>query len=136
MWQYALQMVGRRIGTALHRAARLACPRCGARTLFRGAFAMHESCAACHLIFEREPGYFVGAIYINYAVTTLITIAGFLVLDAYTSISLTAQMLGWGAFSIVFPLWFFRYSKSLWLGVDHLFSPEELKLRVVAGPRV
>ena len=49
MWQYA-RMVGKRIGTAWHRAARLACPRCGARTLFRGALAMHETCAAGHLI--------------------------------------------------------------------------------------
>src|SRR6059036_1247037 len=33
---------------------------------------MHERCAACGLRYEREQGYFVGAIYINYAVTVAI----------------------------------------------------------------
>jgi len=129
-------MFMQRVGTALRRAANLACPRCGARTLFRGAFAMHETCAVCHLTFEREPGYFIGAIYINYAVTTLISIAGFLLLDAYAGLSLTTQLLLWSAFAIVFPLLFYRYSKSLWLAIDHLFSPEGPGVRIVPGRRV
>ena len=128
-------MFMRRMWTALHRAARLACPRCGARTLFRGTFAMHEACTVCHLVFEREPGYFIGAIYINYAATTLISIAGFLLLDAYTTISITAQVLLWSAFGIGFPLLFYRYSKSLWLAVDHLLSPEGPDLQIVPSRR-
>jgi uncharacterized protein (DUF983 family) len=70
-------MFTRRVWTALQRAALLQCPRCGARTLFRGAFAMHDTCAVCQLTFEREPGYFIGAIYINYAVTAGICVGGF-----------------------------------------------------------
>src|SRR5438874_2445283 len=104
-------MIIQRLATALYRAALLACPRCGAHTLFRGFFAMHEACAVCHLVFEREPGYFIGAIYINYAATALLSIGGFLLLDAYTTASLTTQLLVWGAFGIGFPLWFYRYSK-------------------------
>jgi uncharacterized protein (DUF983 family) len=96
---------------------------------------MHAACAVCHLPFEREPGYFVGAIYINYAATAVISISGFLLLDAYAHLSLTAQLLGWGAFGVVFPLLFYRYSKSLWLAIDHLFSPDDRDLRVAARPR-
>ncbi len=114
-----------RLWKALSAAVRLACPRCGARTLFRGAFTMHERCAVCELKFEREPGYFVGAIYINYGVTTILMIAGFLLLDAWIHPTITAQIVGWGAFGIGFPLWFFRYSKSLWLAIDHFLSPED-----------
>jgi len=123
-------MTLRRIYSALRTAAHLACPRCAARTLFRGPFSMHAQCAVCHLTFEREPGYFIGAIYINYAATVLLAVAGFLLLDAYNALSLTAQLLLWSAFSIAFPLFFFRYSKSLWLAIDHLFSPEDTTLQV------
>lgn len=125
-----------RLSTALNRALRLRCPRCGAGALFRAAFAMHECCAVCHLVFEREPGYFVGAIYINYAVTVILAIGGFLLLDEYTSLSTTAQVVLWCVFGTVFPLCFFRYSKSLWLAVDHLINPEEPHLRPLRGNRI
>ena len=96
---------------------------------------MNSQCAACHLVFEREPGYFVGAIYINYAVTAILMVSGFLLLDDYTGLSLTAQLITWSAFAIIFPLIFFRYSRSLWLALGHLVSPPEQRWRVGEGPR-
>jgi uncharacterized protein DUF983 len=96
---------------------------------------MYAQCAHCRLIFEREPGYFVGAIYINYGATAILSIAGFLLLDAYVHPSLTAQLITWGVFGIAFPLWFFRYSKSCWLAVDHFVSPEEPSLHVLPRSR-
>ncbi|MGH7961508.1 MAG: DUF983 domain-containing protein [Candidatus Binatia bacterium] len=91
--------------------------------MFAGLFTMHTACPSCALIFEREQGYFVGAIYINYAATSLLAIAGFLTLDYSTSLSLSQQLLLWGIFAVVFPLFFFRYSRTLWLSVDYLFNP-------------
>jgi uncharacterized protein (DUF983 family) len=120
---------------ALIAALQLRCPRCGARTLFRGLFAMNRECAVCDLLFEREPGYFVGAIYINYAATAAVAVAGFLILDACTPLSVTTQIVLWSIFGIAFPLFFFRYSKSLWLGIDHFINPEEPDLRLVRGRR-
>lgn len=117
------------VGRILSRGARLKCPRCGQGTLFTGWFSMYTCCPQCTLVFEREQGYFVGAIYINYAATTLIAIAGFLTLDYTTSMSLSQQLLLWGAFAILFPLFFFRYSRSLWMSIDYLFNPLD------TGPR-
>lgn len=114
-----------RIGQIMDRGVRLRCPRCGEGRLFAGFFSMHTACPSCALIFEREQGYFVGAIYINYAATTLLAIAGFLMLDYWTSLSLAQQLLLWGIFSVLFPLFFFRYSRSLWLSVDYLFNPAD-----------
>ena len=115
----------RDIGRILRRGVRLQCPRCGKGPLFAGFFSMHPQCPHCALVFEREPGYFVGAIYINYAATTLTAIIGFLALDYFASLSLSQQLLLWGGFAILFPLFFFRYSRSLWLSVDYLFNPPE-----------
>jgi hypothetical protein len=87
---------------------------------------MQTACLFCRLVFEREQGYFVGAIYINYAATTLLAIAGFLILDYWSSLSLAQQLILWGSFAVVFPLFFFRYSRSLWLSIDYIFNPVEI----------
>lgn len=47
------------------------CPRCRVgsifrSSIFRGLPKMYERCAVCGLKFEREPGYFLGAMYISY----------------------------------------------------------------------
>ncbi len=115
----------RRAGRILGRGFRLRCPRCGARGLFAGPFRMRPACPACGLVFEREPGYFVGAIYLNYGATVLIAIAGYFALDAWLGPAPGVQLALWSAFAVLFPFWFFRYSKSLWLSVDHLVDPRD-----------
>jgi uncharacterized protein (DUF983 family) len=97
----------RRIADVLRRGIRLCCPRCGRAPLFRGMFSMFERCAACGLLLEREQGYFVGAIYVNYAATVGITMTGFLLLDRYTDLAVTTQIVLWSVFGIVFPVFFF-----------------------------
>ena len=114
---------------------RLRCPRCGQEKLFRGLFAMQEDCGTCGLHYEREAGYFVGAIYVNYAATTVMSLGGFFLLDSMIDLSMYQQIALWAFFSTVFPLWFFRYSRSLWLALDHIFSPEPTTLRVVESRR-
>jgi uncharacterized protein (DUF983 family) len=105
---------------------RLRCPRCGRAPLFGGWLTMHERCASCGMRFEREQGYFVGAIYLNYAFTVTVVVSGFLALDAWTGLTLTAQILLWSGFGIVVPLAFFRHSRSLWLSFEYLFNPEPM----------
>jgi len=47
------------------------CPRCRAGKIFRKSVwlfpGMYERCPVCGLKFEREAGYFLGAMYISYA---------------------------------------------------------------------
>ncbi len=85
---------------------------------------MAEACALCGLRFERAQGYFVGAIYINYAVTAAIAIGGFFVLWSQTALSTAAQLALLVPVVILFPLWFFRYSRSLWLALEWLINRE------------
>jgi len=85
---------------------------------------MAPRCAACGLRFERAQGYWVGAIYVNYAVTVAIALAGALLLWGVAGISTADQLWLWLAFVVVFPLWFFRYSRSLWLAIELLINPE------------
>ena len=85
---------------------------------------MHARCDVCGLVFERAQGYWVGAIYVNYAVTTLIAVGGFFLLRAVAEVSTAGQLALWVPFVIAFPLWFFRYSRSLWLGLEYGLNPE------------
>lgn len=109
--------------TMLSRAWRLRCPRCGREKLFRKWFRMQTDCQTCGLHYEREPGYFLGSIYVNYGLTAiLVTIAYFaLVFTNYAS----AEMALWSVMAggAIFALWFFRYARSLWLGFDHYWDP-------------
>jgi hypothetical protein len=47
------------------------CPRCRSGSIFRASIfrgfpRMNERCPVCNLKFEREQGYFLGAMYISY----------------------------------------------------------------------
>ncbi len=117
------------LGRTLIRSLLLKCPRCGRGSLFEGFFSMRSNCPACSLEFEREQGYFVGAIYINYAATIIIALPGFLLLDTFTNIPMIWQMGLWISFAVLFPLLFFRHSRSLWLALDSLFNPPERRQR-------
>jgi len=83
---------------------------------------MHERCGECGLRYEREQGYFVGAIYVNYAFTIAVVVATVLGLDVSIGLTLAQQLVLGVALCVLVPLAFFRYSRSLWLGVDYLVT--------------
>ena len=91
--------------------------------MFDGLYRMRARCPVCGLEFEREPGYFVGAIYINYGFTVLTALAGYFLLDGWLAPPVRWQLAIWAPFAVIFPLWAYRYSKTLWLALDHLVDP-------------
>lgn len=105
------------------RALRLRCPFCGEGKLFIGPFRMNERCPHCNTKLEREPGFYLGSIYFNYGLTALISAIVYPIL--LINKVLPERQLQWivMAFVIVFPLWFFRYARSLWLGFDQFADP-------------
>ncbi|MGH7782436.1 MAG: DUF983 domain-containing protein [Candidatus Binatia bacterium] len=115
-------MAGRLLKILGH-GVRLRCPRCGVGQLYAKPFKMYDNCSHCDLKFEREQGYFIGAMYINYAATVAIAVPGFLLLDAFTTMTINQQLALWVPFAVIFPLVFFRHSRSLWLVLDHYFNP-------------
>ena len=114
-----------RLALAVRRGLGLRCPRCGGASLFTSLVRMRPRCPVCGLPFERETGYFIGAIYINYGLTVGLAVAGYFLLEAWLAPSTGWQVTIWGAFAVLFPLWSFRYSKAIWLALDHLVDPTE-----------
>ena len=107
-------------------ALRLLCPRCGIGKLYQKPFRMHANCPHCNLRFEREQGYYVGAIYINYAATVGIAVPGFFLLDVFTGMNIDQQLMLWVPFAIVFPLLFFHHARALWLVTALALDPTSL----------
>ena len=108
----------------LGRGFRLQCPKCGKGKLFRGLFAMNRDCGICRFKFEREPGYFIGAMFLNYGVTAVLVTAGIFTLDYLTEVDYYRFLIIWGGICLIFPIIFFRYSRSLWLSLDYMFDPD------------
>jgi hypothetical protein len=80
---------------------------------------MHHACPVCGYVFEREPGYFVGAMYVSYA----------LAIPVYLALAEILGMLlrGWSDLAILglaLPLFvplspiLFRYSRVIWMHLD------------------
>ncbi|HVJ84140.1 MAG TPA: DUF983 domain-containing protein [Caulifigura sp.] len=109
--------------TLISRALKLRCPRCGVGKLFQGFFRMHERCSGCGLKYERAPGYYLGSSYVNYGLTAVALLIGYVVLHyklGFSNKDLAGPLAG---FCVVFPLLAFRHARALWLAMDCRWDP-------------
>lgn len=104
------------------------CPNCGGRTLFQAGrfFELNRACPRCGLQFERDEGFFLGSMSLNYGVT----IAGWLAPVAlcwhWGVLSDTVAAVLAIAGAILVPVAFYRSSRSWWLMNYYLFLPHHL----------
>jgi len=112
-----------RFWTLLRRALLLRCPHCGKGRLFDGILRMRSHCSECGLKFEREPGFFLGSIYFNYGLTALLVVILYPILLFNRVLPESRLLLLAFVFVVVFPIVFFRYARSLWLGFDQWYDP-------------
>ena len=105
------------------RSLRLRCALCGRGPLFASWFGMHKSCSHCHAPFEREPGFFLGSIYFNYGLTALILAIAYPLFLFNRWVPEKWLLPSALVFTILFPIWFFRYARALWLGFDQFVDP-------------
>jgi uncharacterized protein (DUF983 family) len=87
--------------------------------MFRSFFTMNVRCPVCGVIFERDAGEVTGGIAINTIVTATMAFAG-ASLAFFTDIPLLPLLTILMLATIAFPLWFYRYARSLWTGVLYL----------------
>ena len=107
------------------RALLLRCPVCGKGRLFSGIFRVPEKCPACGAPYAREAGFFLGSIYINYGLTSLIAAVVYPILMFNKLVPEPYLTIGSLAFVVIFPLLFFRHARSLWIGFDQWYDPRD-----------
>ncbi len=104
------------------------CPNCGGRTLFKPGrfFELNKSCPRCELTIERDEGFFLGSMSLNYGVTIVVFLVPVLLLylaDVFSG--LTASLVA-GVGAVVVPILFYRSSRSWWLMNYYLVFPHHL----------
>jgi len=107
------------------RGLRLRCPVCGKGKIFQGFLQTHERCPVCHFVYEREPGYYTGAMAVNLIVTELLLVAIAIPVAASQVVSLPVLIALGLTLPVVLPLIFYRPTKSLWMSLDHFLHPVE-----------
>lgn len=111
----------RQIIPTIGRCLRLLCPVCGEALIIQSPFKIRHHCPSCRALYQREDGFFVGAITINVVVTELIILALYLacmVLLSDFQLMLTILFVT----GLVFPIAFYHHSWSIWLSLDHLIE--------------
>nr|BBH94946.1 hypothetical protein KTA_31450 [Thermogemmatispora argillosa] len=116
-------MTWKRARVLFIRALLLRCPVCGEGKLYSGFFKTYERCPACNFEYEREPGYYTGAMAVNLVLSELLITAITIPLAVNTSVPFIPLLI-WGmTMPIIFPLIFYRHTKSFWMAFDHLIHP-------------
>jgi uncharacterized protein (DUF983 family) len=119
----------------VRRGLRNRCPNCGESTLFREGtwFEVNRECPNCGLRFERDEGFFLGSMSLNYGVTIVCFLTPVMLLAYKGVIGTTTAIILAGAGSIGFPLLFYRSSRSWWLMQYYAFFPMHLPANKEAG---
>jgi uncharacterized protein (DUF983 family) len=117
-------MIGRlAMSERLPAIAKQHCPICFRGKVFRGLISMHEFCPQCGSRYEREHGFFIGALYVAYwmsvaALSSLMAL--FWVLGAGSA---SRSLLLAAAVYVPISVAVFRYSRVVWMHLWQILDP-------------
>lgn len=113
------------------------CPRCMKGDLFetntfsfRKPFYMPDRCPECGLSYYPEPGFYYGAMFTSYIITSFFSLGfvGFCILVLGLGVNSSFALLI-GILAIFF-VWFFRTSRAAWIHLTVKYDPEARKADV------
>ncbi len=121
-------------GSKTYSVLRFKCPKCQEGDLFythsfalKKPFDMPDECPNCGFKYMPEPGFYYGSMFLSYI------ISGFFCLGF---VFFFHWVLGWSipasfglliAVFIIFFVWFFRFSRALWLNVIFKYDPSRVR---------
>jgi uncharacterized protein (DUF983 family) len=105
--------------TTLSRFIRLRCPDCGQSSIFRAPFKVKHHCLSCGTLYQREDGFFVGAILANVVTTEFVIMIVYVLCLIALGGSNQSMLYILFSVALLFPLIFYHHSWSAWLSFDH-----------------
>ncbi|HVS89987.1 MAG TPA: DUF983 domain-containing protein [Candidatus Acidoferrum sp.] len=105
------------------------CPRCRTgrifrSSIFRGFPKMYERCSVCDLKFEREQGYFLGAMYISYGLALFTGASIAVLLWAMTGWWITKVAIWTVVLFLPLAPTITLFARVLWIYLDQTIDPE------------
>ena len=108
------------------------CPRCHQGNLFekknsyrfKDITAMYDRCTHCGLKYEKEPGFFYGAMYVSYGLTVALWVTLAVIIFPFYNMS-PWLFLGIGvvALFLLLPI-IYRLSRAIWLSIFVKYDSE------------
>ena len=121
----------------LRRGLRRQCPRCGGGNVFVTRWSLKDRCPACGYLFQREPGFFLGAWFLNFMVLEIVhfvLVMAFILWKSGHPEAGLVPPLGVGLVTaVVMPIVLYPWSQSTWAAIDLAMTPLELKEIVEAA---
>lgn len=98
------------------------CPKCEKGAIFSekgNVFTfrspkMHEKCPSCGITFEKEPGYFIGALYVSYGLAVLELIIAYFILALFNA-PLGIIFIVLFLILSLFSFFNFRFARVIWM---------------------
>lgn len=101
------------------------CPRCRAGKIYQRGLTMYERCSVCDLKYEREQGYFLGAMGVSYILglsilTTLLVVLSYVIFPEWPAYKAIVPALL--VYVPLLPL-ITRASRIIWIHFDRTVDP-------------
>lgn len=115
-------------GQIIQRGLTNCCPNCGGKTLFnpKKPLELNRECPQCGLKLEREEGFFLGAMALNYGVTCIVFLTPIALLWYYGVLGNTVAAIVAITAALLVPLLLYRSSRSWQLMLYYFFLPQHL----------
>ncbi len=104
------------------------CPNCGGHTLFKAGklFELNETCPACGLKYEKDEGFYLGAMSLNYGITLVCALSPVALLWYYGVLGGRLAVGLAVILSVLIPVALYRSSRSWQLMLYYAFFPQHL----------
>ena len=112
-------------------ALKMNCPRCHKAKLFyypilqfKEMLNMKKRCSCCDQNFEPEPGFYYGAMFISYLITSFFMLGSFFILklgfhmETYTAFGIVLGVV------VISYFYIFRISRSIWIHFFVKYDPD------------
>jgi len=101
------------------------CSYCLEGRIFHSFMGMNEHCPQCGIKFEREPGYFMMAVFVGYILSVAVAFPVLLILFLTVKPTVIGYAIAGVVTLTVAAPWIFRYGRIFWLHIDEVLDPRK-----------
>jgi uncharacterized protein (DUF983 family) len=94
------------------------CPHCHRAPIFSGLYRMNPKCPSCGEFFERESGYFIGAMIASYFIGVFLAFPPLLAAVFIYDLPVSAGIGFAIAQTLLIQPFLFRYSRIIWIRIE------------------